>query len=67
MGEVSRGAIAVNRRIGGLEIDHKPNQLVHSVNRRIGGLEKSSITSMASIPVNRRIGGLEIAITAMYI
>ena len=31
--------IAVNRRIGGLEIIIRPQTYLHGVNRRIGGLE----------------------------
>ena len=50
--------LAVNRRIGGLEIIGAVGVIRWQVNRRIGGLEIGDM--MLPVPaVNRRIGGLE--------
>ena len=51
--------IAVNRRIGGLEIEHNKQKLYCHVNRRIGGLEINWLADQKTSKVNRRIGGLE--------
>ena len=51
--------IAVNRRIGGLEINTLLIRKGTLVNRRIGGLEINNLTNSISKIVNRRIGGLE--------
>ena len=51
--------IAVNRRIGGLEITSIHIYCSYTVNRRIGGLEIRVKRVEASANVNRRIGGLE--------
>ena len=52
--------IAVNRRIGGLEIVFYDRLNLATVNRRTGGLEMWVQWSGVSLSVNRRIGGLEI-------
>ena len=52
--------IAVNRRIGGLEILRHALAYAESVNRRIGGLEMNPSELKKFTDVNRRIGGLEI-------
>ena len=52
--------IAVNRRIGGLEIFLLLGQQAVHVNRRIGGLESYFVYKSGNCAVNRRIGGLEI-------
>ena len=52
--------IAVNRRIGGLEIPARTQIVIQMVNRRIGGLEMQLCTCSSGQSVNRRIGGLEI-------
>ena len=51
--------IAVNRRIGGLEMVYTVWTLPPMVNRRIGGLEIAHLGEQAVLNVNRRIGGLE--------
>ena len=51
--------IAVNRRIGGLEMIDRHPAIVETVNRRIGGLERNLPTTISIVVVNRRIGGLE--------
>ena len=51
--------IAVNRRIGGLEISNCISRLQIIVNRRIGGLEMVILSRFLLLLVNRRIGGLE--------
>ena len=51
--------IAVNRRIGGLEMHPTFRTFSSSVNRRIGGLETEAAIPLDGSPVNRRIGGLE--------
>ena len=51
--------IAVNRRIGGLEISAVRARIRFVVNRRIGGLEIDILLAEICIMVNRRIGGLE--------
>ena len=50
---------AVNRRVGGLEMEYRHAQTVDSVNRRVGGLEKFNTENKKVIWVNRRVGGLE--------
>ena len=52
--------IAVNRRIGGLEMAISQDLIYHRVNRRIGGLEINTLNKKGNFRVNRRIGGLEI-------
>ena len=52
--------IAVNRRIGGLEITQPTMVAQPFVNRRIGGLEIRHQGHCQQRRVNRRIGGLEI-------
>ena len=51
--------IAVNRRIGGLEIACRGVRPPYRVNRRIGGLEITLEYQIYRFLVNRRIGGLE--------
>ena len=51
--------IAVNRRIGGLEIALFFYCTALRVNRRIGGLETCLQSRRGCDSVNRRIGGLE--------
>ena len=54
--------IAVNRRIGGLEMSKSRVTGFNIVNRRIGGLEIVRDFSVDITVVNRRIGGLEIKV-----
>ena len=62
-----REIIAVNRRIGGLEILWITCILTPFVNRRIGGLETLLHRPESGIGVNRRIGGLEIVVSVLVV
>ncbi len=50
---------AVNRRVGGLEINPVVIVVLAIVNRRVGGLEIADMSKRELEKVNRRVGGLE--------
>ena len=56
---ISPWPIAVDRRIGGLEMLALRTELAAGVDRRIGGLERLDPPFLKLHFVDRRIGGLE--------